>query len=62
MDFGNVEMDSYVLAALSAQYEIAIGWSIAARVDNLFNEQYEVADGYNTADRSVFVSMKFATK
>lgn len=62
MDFGNVEMDSYVLAALSAEYEIVTGWSIAARVDNLFNEQYEVADGYNTADRSVFVSMKFATK
>jgi vitamin B12 transporter len=63
-DFGfptNVELDSYSLVNLHASFSIDDNFKLLANVENLFNAQYELADGYNTADRSVFVSLKYST-
>jgi vitamin B12 transporter len=59
-DFGGITLDSYVLMNLSARYTFAPGWSAQARVENLFDEDYVVADGYNTQDRSLFVTLRYA--
>jgi vitamin B12 transporter len=64
-DFGfpdNVELDAYSLVNIHARYFITKELVLAANVENVFDEQYELADGYNTADQSLFVSLKYSTR
>jgi vitamin B12 transporter len=63
-DFGspnNVELDAYTLVNLHGSFAMSDNFTLLANVENVFDEQYELADGYNTADRSVFVSLKYST-
>jgi vitamin B12 transporter len=60
-DFGfpePVRLDPYVLASLSARFALSPRWTLTARLENLLDEQYELARGYNTMDRSLFVSLR----
>jgi len=60
LDFGfpePVELDGYVVASLSARIRLGRHWLATARLENLFDEQYELARGFNTMDRSLFVSL-----
>jgi len=60
-DFGfpdPVKLDAYVLANLSARIALSPRWTLAARLENVLDEQYELARGYNTMDRSLFVSLR----
>jgi vitamin B12 transporter len=62
-DFGfpqDVTLDGYVLANLTAQWRVTPSLSLIARVENLLDEDYELADTYNTADRGLYVSMRYA--
>jgi vitamin B12 transporter len=60
LDFGfpaPVELPSYVVASLATRLALPGGWRLTARVENLFDEQYELARGYNTPDRSAFLTL-----
>ena len=62
-DFGfpePVTLDSYVLVNLTAGWRLTDAWSLRGRIENLFDEDYELADGYNTAGFGVFVSLRYA--
>jgi vitamin B12 transporter len=62
-DFGfpaDVTLDSYVLANLTAEWRATPSVSLVARVENLLDEDYELADTYNTADRGLYVSVRYA--
>ncbi len=61
-DFGPVTLEPYALANLSARYTFNKDWSLLARLENVFDEQYELASGYNTPDRGLFVAVRFAPK
>ncbi len=61
LDFGYPEpvpLDGYVLANLSARVALPRNWTLTARLENLLDEQYELARGYNTMDRSLFFSLR----
>jgi vitamin B12 transporter len=61
LDYGYpdpVRLPAYFLANLSARVALPSDWTLNARLENLFNEQYELASGYNTMDRSLFVSLR----
>jgi vitamin B12 transporter len=63
MDYGfpeDVTLDGYVLANLTAQYQATRAVTVIARVENLFNEQYELADTYNTPDRGLYLTVRYA--
>jgi len=63
LDYGYpdpVRLDGYFLANLAARISLPSDWTLNARLENLFNEQYELAKGYNTMDRSLFVSLHHA--
>jgi vitamin B12 transporter len=65
MDFGfptNVELSSYVLANMHARYKITEQLSVLAQIDNLTNTQYELANGYNTADRSGSLAIRWGLR
>lgn len=61
-DFGfpdPVKLDSYTLLNLTARWFITPGWSVQARLENALDEQYMLANGFNTADRSAFFATKY---
>ncbi|MDH4311951.1 MAG: TonB-dependent receptor [Gammaproteobacteria bacterium] len=62
-DFGfpqDTTLDGYVLANLTAEWRATPSLSLIARVENLLDEDYELASTYNTPDRGLYVSMRYA--
>ncbi len=60
-DFGfpePVTLPSYWLANLSARVALTPRWTMLARMENLFDEDYELARGFNTMGRSLFVALR----
>ncbi|MFO7582438.1 TonB-dependent receptor domain-containing protein [Guyparkeria sp.] len=49
----------FVTADLRGAYRINTDWRIEARVENLFDRDYQVVRGYNQAPRGVFVSLRY---
>lgn len=58
-DFGGVELDSYVVASLSAQFRLGPGLRLVARIENLADEDYRTAADYRMQERSGFVELKY---
>ena len=52
-----VKMDSYVVVDAVANYTTQYG-DIYLKVDNLFDEKYQVVDGYNTEGCAVYGGIK----
>jgi vitamin B12 transporter len=53
-------LDGYVLANSTAQWRATHSFALVARVENLFNEQYELVDNYNSAGRGVYFTVRYA--
>jgi vitamin B12 transporter len=58
-DFGGIELDAYVLANLTARVNLGAGWSLSAQVENVLDEEYELANGYRTQDRAGYLQVAF---
>lgn len=52
-------LDGYELINLRASYELTKQWKLNAKVDNLFDEQYETINNYNSPGVSGFVSIQY---
>ena len=52
-------MGGYVLLNLVATYSIARSWNVELRWNNVLDEQYELAKGYNTPGSNVFLSVQY---
>jgi vitamin B12 transporter len=64
-DFGTleqIELESYALVNLYARFALLRGLSLQLRLENAFDEQYELASTYNTPDRSVFLALRCEVK
>ena len=62
-DFGfpqPVTLDSYVLADLTATWQATRSLALVARVENLLDEDYELANTYNTPGRGLYVTVRYA--
>ncbi len=57
--FQPVTSPGYVVFNLTANWLINAQWSLAARVENALDTEYQTADGYNTAERGVFVTLRY---
>lgn len=58
-DFGGIELDSYVVANLTARFDLGAGWSATAQIENLLDEEYEVISGYRTQDRAAYIGVRY---
>ncbi|PWB58533.1 MAG: TonB-dependent receptor [Nitrosomonadales bacterium] len=59
-DAGNtLKMGGYGLLNISAGYALDKDWSLLARVNNLFDKQYELARGYGTPEVNVFAGVRY---
>jgi vitamin B12 transporter len=56
-DFGGVKLESYDLFSLRAGWALTTAWRVELRGDNLSDEVYEPAYGFNAAGRSWYVSL-----
>ena len=59
MDFGGVKLDGYTLANMTLQYHFNEAWLMRAVIQNITDEIYVLADGYNTAKRKVFLGIVY---
>lgn len=62
-DFGfprPITLDGYVLTNLTARWQLTRTLSIAGRIENVFDERYELASTFNTPDRGVHVSLRYS--
>jgi vitamin B12 transporter len=55
-DFGST-LAGYGVVNLSARYDISKSWYLSARIDNLFDKDYELAYSYNTPRRGAYVTL-----
>ena len=61
-DFGfpaQSTLDGYVLVGAGVRYEVSDAWSVQARIDNALDEEYELANGFNTAGRSFTLATRY---
>lgn len=56
------ELGGYALTHLYGAYRFAPDWSIFARVNNLFDKDYVLADGYATPGRNAFIGLRYSPK
>jgi vitamin B12 transporter len=56
-DFGGITLDSYNLLNLRAGWAFSANWRAELRGDNLTDQVYEPAYGFNAAGRSWFISL-----
>jgi vitamin B12 transporter len=56
-DVGGTTLGGYALVNLRASYAIGPAWKIGLRVENLFDRDYELVHGYNTAGRSGYLTV-----
>jgi vitamin B12 transporter len=60
-DLGNTRpLDSYATVDLRGEWALTGTWLLGARIVNVFDEDYETAEFYNQAERSFFVTLRYA--
>ena len=57
--FTRTTLASYNLFNLTANYDISKQLKLSLRADNLFNQDYMLAHGYNTLGRTLFVGVNY---
>jgi vitamin B12 transporter len=59
-DFGGVTLDGYMLVNLTGQIALGNTWAVHARVENLFDTEYQTAANYRMQELSGFVELKYS--
>ncbi|MEX0975908.1 MAG: TonB-dependent receptor [Woeseia sp.] len=59
-DVGGIHLPGYVLANLTGQLALADRWRLNARIENLFDRDYETAAGFRMQERSYFVDLGYS--
>jgi vitamin B12 transporter len=60
--FSDVYNAGYALLNLTALMHVNKRWTLQGRVENLTDKHYTLADGYNTARRSLYVELRYEHK
>jgi len=58
-DFGGITLDSYTLVNLNISYQLNSNWQLFAKLENAFDEDYQLASGYNTRGRAGFLGIRY---
>lgn len=58
----STELDSYTTLGLHIDYSVAKDWLLQGKVENLTDEDYQTAEGYNQPGRSFFVTLRYQPK
>jgi vitamin B12 transporter len=58
-DVAGTTLGGYALVNLRSSYGIGAAWKLGLRIENLFDRDYELVHGYNTAGRSGYVTVSW---
>ena len=59
-DFANTrELSGYGKVDLRADYKLSQAWLLQARIENMFDKEYETAGFFNQQGRSLFVTLRY---
>lgn len=58
--FSNSINAGYGLVNLTAQWRLQRDWRLIGRLENVFDKDYALADGFNTAGRSVMIEARYS--
>ncbi|MCP4695537.1 MAG: TonB-dependent receptor [Gammaproteobacteria bacterium] len=58
-DFSDLFMAGYGIVNLNVRFNLNRRWSLQAKLENLFDKDYELASGFNTQGRALFVGIRF---
>jgi vitamin B12 transporter len=58
-DRSTTELNAFTLLNLTGQYRLAREWSLRGRIENLLDEEYELAGGYNTPGASAYLTLSY---
>jgi vitamin B12 transporter len=59
VDYGDIPLDAYTLIGLKGEYRFSKKLSASGRIENLTDEDYALADGYNTPERSYYLKLGY---
>lgn len=57
---GNKTLDSFIIFDIAGSYKINNRFEVDAKMQNVFNKQYEFADGYRERGRSAYVGVNIS--
>ena len=57
IDSGNVILKDYSLVNLLAKYELYENTNLKLRIENIFNNSYQVIDKFGTSPRAFYLSI-----
>ena len=60
--FSSTILDAYTLLNLSATKSFSKLINVGIRLENITDEDYQLADGFNTAGRSVFLDLRYVNR
>jgi vitamin B12 transporter len=55
-------MEAYTILNLYAAYKVDANWTARIRVENIADTDYELASGYNTPGRGMFLTLQYQPK
>ncbi|MGR9092782.1 MAG: TonB-dependent receptor domain-containing protein [Gammaproteobacteria bacterium] len=58
-DFGGVRLAGYVIANLTGQLTLSRAWQLNARIENVFDTEYQTAENFRMPERSAFIELKY---
>jgi vitamin B12 transporter len=58
-DFGDRTLAGYVIASVTGPLQLGESWQLNARIENLFDAEYQTSADYRMQERSGFVELKY---
>ena len=55
---GGLNMDDFATVSVGAEYALTDTMSVSARIENLFDTEYQTVRGYGTSDRAFYVGLR----
>ena len=62
LDFSDTTTDRYTLVNIRGSYKLDREWTAFAKLENLFNEDYELAARYNSPGRALSVGIRYQSE
>ncbi|NOX43257.1 MAG: TonB-dependent receptor [Gammaproteobacteria bacterium] len=56
------QLPGYGIVNLNLNYPLNTDLTLQAKLENAFNKEYELASGFNTADRAVYIALSYKPK
>jgi vitamin B12 transporter len=59
VDFGGARLAGYVLANLNGRISFSEHWQLTAEIENLLDQDYQLAEGYRSAGRGLYATLGY---